>query len=155
MKRLAASGMTLIELMIVISIIGIMVATMAPLMGGVNANSRERSVVEQFLQDYDWARGRGASGAAASLVLNKDCTWTSTTGSPDDPAHSLSAATLGTNAPGLTCAGVSLALPATFTFTGQGFSSATGTVTFTGSKGGSWPLQVLFSGSVVRLTGAS
>ena len=45
------AGMTLLELMIVVSIVGIMLAIMAPLLSGTTVNARERNLMEQFTVD--------------------------------------------------------------------------------------------------------
>ena len=87
--------------------------------------------------------------------------------SATDGAHSLSAAALASMAPGFSCAAGSLALPAALCFSPQGALttaatagcpagvSSGGTFTMTGASGQSWPLQVLRSGAVIRVTGAS
>ena len=39
------------------------------------------------------------------------------------------------------------------TFTPQGFVNTTGKVTFTGATGQTFPLQILYSGSMIRVVG--
>jgi hypothetical protein len=54
----------------------------------------------------------------------------------------------------LACNGVGIPMPATFTINNQGFVSPNGTVQFQDSASRVWPVQVLRSGSLVRLKGS-
>jgi hypothetical protein len=127
------------------------------------------------VQDFTWARGAAGAGDAATLLpgisgyptvaltLSTDCHWTTTistaaSGPVTDPNHSMTAATLLSRAPTLTCAGTpGLALPVTFTFTAQGYTSSAGSISFssTAGSGQTFPLDILSSGSIIRSSSAS
>lgn len=143
------AGFTLIEVLIVIAIISVLASLALPSLGTMVATGRERSTVDKLTQDFDWLRVQAAS-AAASLTLNPDCTWTATVNGAIDAVHSMTAATLTSRAIQLSCQNGTLTLPVTFAFSTQGYSSASGTLTVVGGHGQSWPLQVLYSGSIVN-----
>jgi prepilin-type N-terminal cleavage/methylation domain-containing protein len=160
----ATAGITLIELMVVLAIVGLLLALGLPAFSVALADMRDRSAMEKFLQDYEWLRGMaGRPGVtAATLALNADCSWTaslSTSAVPTptaDTAHSLSAADIAQMRAVLACSGagaVPIALPASFSISSAGFVTPNGSVQFQG-RHQTWPLQVLFSGSLVRLKGA-
>ncbi len=154
-----AAGFTLIELMVTISIVAILLALTAPSMVTTVSNASNRGVMEKFSQDYNWLRSRAGS-ATVTLTLNPDCTWTGLVNGIRDASHSLDAQSPAQATRfGGACAGganTPLALPAVLSFNGQGFQiGPTGSVTFVASNGQIWPLQVLYSGSIIRLAGAS
>ena len=160
-------GFTLVELMVTIAIIAIMMVLAMPSFGTASRTSRERGVIAHLIQDFTWARG--AAGAASAhtldasiaattsptltLTLNADCTWSTTINGTVNAAHSMTSTSLATLAPGMSCSGTAPTLPATFTFTPQGFVNTTGTVTFTGATSTTTQLRVLYSGSILRLNG--
>lgn len=156
-------GFTLVELAIVLTIIAIMVLLAAPSFGSAYRTSNERSVVQKFAQDFQWSRGAagaadasvlisGLSGApVVTLTVNADCTWTVAVNGTTEPSHSMTASTLGTVAPGISCAS-SLTAPGRINFSAQGFVDNVGTLTYTGASSRTYPLQILYSGSVLRLS---
>lgn len=163
MKRSAVGrGFSLVELTVAIAIVATMLVLAMPSFGNAARGARERSVVQKLAQDFAWARGAAGvgdpaalgmpSGGSATVVLTlrSDCSWTTTVGGTAHAAHSLTASRLAAIAPGITCASSSPVLPATFTFTRQGFLSPTGTVTYTGASGQRFPLVILHSGSIIR-----
>lgn len=149
-----STGFTLVELMVTLALLVLVAMQAMPSIGQAVTAARERSVVQKFVQDYDWLRSRAGS-ATVVLTFNADCSWSATIDGQDDPDHSMTSTALGRTAPNFTCSGGTLALPVTFTFTRQGFVSPNGTLVLTGASGQGWPLQVLYSGSIVRRTGAS
>ena len=165
-------GFSLIELMVVLAIIGIGLTLAVPYFAGASTAARERGTISKFQQDFDW--GRAAAGAfnvsgtppgvpIVKLKLFADCHWETTVNTVLDPVHSMTTTQLAGLTPAITCVSGStvqptaatLPLPSTFTFTPQGFVDVTGTLTFNGSNGVSWPLQFLLSGSVIRAQGTS
>lgn len=149
-----STGFTLVELMVTLALLVLVAMQAVPSIGQAVTVARERSVVQKFVQDYDWLRSRAGS-ATVALTFNADCSWSATINGAADADHSMTAAALGSTAPSFACSGGTLALPVTFTFTRQGFVSPNGTLVLTGASGQGWPLQVLYSGSIVRRTGAS
>jgi len=159
----AQAGFGLIELMVTVAIIAVMMSLAVPSFGNAARSSRERSVVQRLVQDFSWARGAAvtgnasilnsaASGApAVTLKLNANCSWTLSVNNNAVSDHSMALGTLQSTAPNITCSST-IALPATFTFTPQGFVNTTGTVTFTGAGGQAYPLQILYSGTMLRLS---
>lgn len=173
-------GYTLIEILVTIAIIGIMMALAMPYFGGASTAARERNVVAKMQQDFDWARSAagagdagtlGVAGATGSPVVAMtigtagatNCVWTVTVNGNPDPIHSMSPTQLSTQAPNLTCTPGAIGFATTtnlafgppgFTFSPQGFVSASGTMTVNGSVS-SWPLQILYSGSILNTKGAS
>jgi len=167
MIRRTQRGFSLIELLVVIAIIAIMMAIAVPSFGSSVRASRERSAVQRLTQDFMWARGASASNDASTLLtgtsgaptlkvlVNADCTWTTTVNNTTDPKHSMTSTTLASIAPNAACTATGMTLPATFTFTPQGFVTTTGTLTFTGASTQTFALQVLYSGAMFRVTHAS
>lgn len=153
-RRRRAVGFTLIELLIVMSVVALLVVMTLPSVSTMAATAKERSVVAKFAQDFDWVRGSSAA-KTVSLTLNTDCTWTTTVNGATDTNHSMTSTTLTSAVIRLSCASGSIALPASFSFTSQGFVNPIGTLGFTGAHGQSWPLQILYSGSIVFANGAS
>lgn len=147
-------GFSLVELMVTVSVIAVLLILVTPSFSNSVSTSRERSVVQKFAQDFDWSRS-AATTRSVSLTLNANCSWSATVDGVVDSSHSMTAATLSGLAAGIACAGGTVALPATFAFTSQGFATPNGTLSFTGARGQQWPLQVLYSGSMVRVKGAS
>lgn len=156
--RRQSTGFTLIELMVTISVIAIMLALAMPSMNTTISNSRDRGVVQKFSQDYDWLRSKAGS-STVTLTINADCSWQASVNNVADAAHSMAAADLAAIKSTVTCAGsgaTPLALPATLSFNAQGFETGpTGGLTFRAANGQAWPLQILYSGSIVRVQGAS
>lgn len=170
MTKLRARGFSLIELMVVVAIIAIMLAIAVPSFGSSVRTSRERSVIQRMTQDFMWARGAAGANDASSLtskiavsgvplitfVVRADCSWTVKVNGIDEPDHKMDTTMVTSIAPGAVCSSPSgLALPATFTFTPQGFVNTTGTLTFTGTSGQSFPFQILYSGAMFRTRNAS
>ena len=164
MNRHARRGYSLIELLVVIAIIAIMMAMAVPSFGSSVRASRERSAIQRLTQDFMWARGASASNDASTLlsgttgapvlrvIVNADCSWRTTVNNVQDPKHSLDTTALAKIAPNVSCAVSGTTMPATFTFTSQGFVTPTGTLTFTGTAYASNPLvfQILYSGAMFR-----
>jgi type IV fimbrial biogenesis protein FimT len=160
MKR-AERGLTLIELMVTVAIIAIMLALAVPSFGNSARASRERGAVQKLAQDFAWARSAAAAADASTLgyaagvpvitmAIAANCTWTTAVNGTRDAAHSMDSTTLGTLAPGASCAGTNgLALPATITFSPQGYASASGSFAFTGTTQ-TFSFQILYSGSMLR-----
>jgi len=168
MTRRTQRGFTLIELMVTIAVIAIMMAIAVPSFGSGVKVARERSVVQRLTQDFMWARGAAAAADASSLgvagvtstttptltlVVKADCTWTTAVNGTTDARHSMTSTALAAIAPSASCTG-SMALPATFTFTSQGFVNNSGTFTFTGASTTAYPLQILYSGAIFRTNGS-
>ena len=163
MTRRLSRGFSLIELMVVIAIIAIMVSLAVPSFGtGVRA-AKERNVVQRLTQDFMWARGAAATADASTLNsslngaptltvrVNADCSWTTAVNGTTDAKHSMTTDAVTAAAPGVACSGTGLTLPATFTFTPQGFVNTTGTLIYTGTAT-TTPLkfQILYSGAIFR-----
>jgi prepilin-type N-terminal cleavage/methylation domain-containing protein len=166
MSKPSNKGFTLVELMVVVGLIAFMLVQAVPsLSSGVRA-ARERSISQKFIQDFLWARSSAtASDASAlnaalsgipsvTLAINADCSWSTSVNGTSDPSHSMSSNDVSAVA-SMSCSGSGLTLPATFTFTSQGYVSSTGTLTMTGSSGQSTPLRVLHSGAIFRMGNAS
>jgi prepilin-type N-terminal cleavage/methylation domain-containing protein len=160
--RLAPGGFTIVELLLVMAVTGIMMAFAVPRFSAAIADTRDRSAMEKFLQDYEWLRGvAGRPGVtAATLVLNTDCTWTTrltaSGTTTTDVEHSLTAAEVSQMRAVLLCTGSApnpINLPVTFNVSSAGFVTPNGNLTFQG-RNQTWPMQVLFSGSLVRTKGA-
>lgn len=147
-------GFSLIELMVTVTVIAVLLILVTPSFSNSVANSRERGVVQKFTQDFDWSRSV-ATTRTVTLTLNADCSWSASVDGVVDTSHSMTSAALSGVASGIACASGTVALPATFAFTSQGFASPNGTLSFNGARGQQWPLQVLYSGSMVRVKGAS
>lgn len=153
----SARGFTIIEMMMTLTVFAILVMMVLPEVSSIMANARDRSVVGRFAQDFDWLRSR-ASTSAVSLTLNADCSWTATVDGATNADHSMTTATLTAMQANVSCAPAAvtpITLPATFNFTPQGYSSVTGRFMFQGSQGQTWTLQVQFSGTLLRINGAS
>jgi len=158
------AGFTLVELMITLAIIALMMVLAVPSFGSASRAARERSAVQKLVQDFAWARGAAGAGDQAALnssltagvtptltlTLNADCSWTTAISGTTDSVHSMTTAALSAQAPGIACAATGLTLPATFTFTAQGFVDKTGGVTLTGASGQVFPLTIFYSGSIIR-----
>jgi len=153
-RRQFGLGFTLIEVMVVVALIGIALSQALPAIASAYANARARAVVTKFVQDFAWLRNTAAVNAttAVVLVVNADCSWTSTLNGTTDAAHSTTTAALAKLAPGMGC---SLSSAVTFNFTSQGFVDNSATIGFPSAGGQSWPLLILNSGSVTNTTGAS
>ena len=152
--RCRGRGFSLIELMVTVAIVALLLVMVMPSFSNSVASSRERTVVQKFVQDFDWSRS-AATTRAVTLTLSANCSWSASVDGVVDTAHSMTPAALSGLAAGIACSGGTVALPATFAFTSQGFATPNGTLGFTGARGQQWPLQVLYSGSMVRVKGAS
>jgi hypothetical protein len=144
-----------------------MIAMAVPSFGTTGRAARERGVVAKLIQDFTWSRGAAGASSANSidpslsstaapvitLTVNADCTWTTSVSGTTSAAHSMSSTQLSSLAPGMSCSSATLTLPAAFLFTSQGFVNNTGTLTVTGTTTTTTQLQVLYSGSIMRLTG--
>lgn len=166
MNRRLQRGFSLIELLVVIAIIGIMLAIAVPSFGSSVRASREKSVMQHLTQDFQWARGAAASTDASTLgvpgatgtptltvVVRSDCSWTTAVNGTTDNNHSMTTAAVTSTAPGISCTGVGMTLPATFTFTSQGFVNTTGTLQFNTQAYSAQPaqFQILYSGAMFRV----
>jgi prepilin-type N-terminal cleavage/methylation domain-containing protein len=163
-------GFSLIELMVTIAIIGVMLALAVPYLGHMAGQANERLVKQRFIQDFTWARGAaGAADARAldaslasgtptlTMVLNADCTWTTSISGTANSQHSMSSAEITRIASSMTCAPSNglPAMPVTFTFSPQGFVGGTGTLTMTGPSLQAFQMQILYSGSILTTHAAS
>ena len=161
----ANRGYTLLETMIVVAIVALMMAAAIPTMMSAVANSRARAVVNKFVQDFAWVRGQSATGTnTASLTLNSDCSWTASVVVDSSlanaagitaqvSAHSFSAAQISSAVSSFSCSLASGSLPATFSFSPQGYLNTSATVTFTGPVAGNpWRVRILTSGATVTGT---
>ncbi len=167
-------GFSLIELMVTIAVIGFMMVLALPSMGKASRAARERGVVQKMVQDFTWARGAASAGDASTLLagtsgaptlvlqLSADCHWTTTVNGTTDPTHSMTLADVTTQASGIACTSASvgttipaLTYPVTFTFTSQGYVSASGNVTATGATGQVFKLNIFSSGSIIQGNSAS
>lgn len=149
-----ARGFTLIELMVTLTVVALLTLIAVPSFGNATQVSRERSAVQKLMQDFSWARSAAAAAGSVSsttLTLNANCTWSTTVNGVADATHSMSSTSLSSLAPSMACAS---SLPITFTFTPQGFVNNAGTFTYTGQSGQAYKLQILYSGTVLRLNGA-
>lgn len=149
-------GFTLIELMVTVSLVGILLALVAPYLSNTIANARARNVVSQFRQDFNWLRNQAVTGnRVVRLTLNSDCSWQSLIDGVADASHSMSATELGNASSNIACtASNATVLPVTFNFSGQGFVAPAATFVFNGPNNQNWPVQVLTSGTVVLTQGA-
>jgi type IV fimbrial biogenesis protein FimT len=153
-------GFSLIELMVTVAVIGFMMVLALPSLGNSVRTSRERAAVQQFVQDFTWARGAAGSTDASLLLsgatgvpiltlqLNADCSWVTQVNGTTEPVHS-------TTPSGLTCTSSTLTYPVVFQFTSQGYVSTAGNVTATGASGQVFQLSVLTSGSIIHVNNAS
>jgi prepilin-type N-terminal cleavage/methylation domain-containing protein len=155
------SGLTLIEVVVVMAIVGLLVMAVLPGIGNTVANSRARSAVNQFMQDFAWARSQAAStNHSEQLTLNADCTWTMVQDVGDATLkktlteHSMSSSELNV-ASGFSCvASNGLSLPQQFNFNGGivrdgGGIALSGNLRFTSSTGQAWALQLFNSGTLI------
>ena len=168
MRRSATRcGFSLIELMVTIAVIGFMMVLALPSLGNSARVSRERSLVQQLVQDFTWARGAAGAGNASALLagtsgaptltlkLLADCSWTTQVNGVTDASHSNASTS------GIACTSVALGAspalvyPVTFTFTPQGYVLTSGNVTATGASSQVFMLNILSSGSIIRGNSAS
>lgn len=130
--------------MVTISVIAILLTLVAPSIGNSIANSRVRSVVYAFMQDFTTLRGIAATGQhTAVITLNSNCTWVSTVDGVADAAHSSSSKP--------SASGCSVSGGTAFTFQSQGYVAPSANLTFTAAASGqTWNVQVLTSGSILK-----
>lgn len=149
-------GFTLIELMVTISLVGVLMAVVAPYLTNAISNARARNVVSKFRQDFSWLRNQAATGnKVITLTLNADCSWSSSIDAAVDTSRSLSSTEIA-NSSSISCSPTNTTvLPVTFNFTNQGFVNPTATFVFNGPNGQKWPVQILSSGTVILTQGAS
>lgn len=156
------TGFTLLEMMVALAVAGIIMAVAMPsLMASIGSRSAQ-SVGSDFVQDAAWARSEAIAGALpASITIQTNCAYaTSVNGKPASTlaAHSMTAAQVAQNAPGLACTGV----PAgglTVSFDALGLatipsgqtSNAPTTIGFTSPQGGAWSSTVEVFGSGIFL----
>jgi len=147
-------GFTLIELMVTISLVGILMAVVAPYLGNAISNARARNVVSKFRQDFATLRNQAVSSPKLiTLTLNSDCSWSASVDNAIVSAYSLASTDIASN---ISCSATNnSALPLVFSFTNQGFVSPTASFVFNGPNSQSWPIQILSSGTVVISKGAS
>lgn len=159
-----ARGFGLIELMITVAIVFLLTILASSSIATAINNSRTRSVVLRFVQDFSWLRAYAANGNhIVTLTLNTDCSWQATVDGQTDideaVAHTMSSNKLVNTTSNLSCSStVPITLPITFQFTDRGFLSTVGSTTasftFSNPKQ-TWPLQVLNSGTILMTKGAS
>jgi prepilin-type N-terminal cleavage/methylation domain-containing protein len=151
-----ARGFGLIEFMVTIAIMALLASYAIPSMRSSLSTSQARLVTQRFIQDFSWMRSQAVTGThTISLTVNSDCSWSSTQDGSTIASRSYTSAQLTSTASGISCALGSGSLPVTFTLDNQGFSSTAVALTFTATSGQAFPLQVLNSGAVIRLSGAS
>ena len=161
-------GFSLIELMVTIAVIGFMMVLALPSLGNASRVARERGLVQQFVQDFTWARGAAGAGDASTLLagasgnptlvvtLAADCHWTTTVNGVTDTTHSTTLTQVNSQASGIACTSAAvgatpaLVYPITFTFTPQGYVSSSGYITITGASTQDFKLNVLSSGSIIQ-----
>lgn len=146
-------GFTMVELSVTIVVAALLLAVVLPNLGTTLSNSRSRTVVSKFTQDFASLRNSAATGSpTVTLTLNADCTWSAAVAGVADTSRSMSAQP---STAGLSCSGLTgTALPVTFNFSPQGFVQPSASFVFTAGTGQSWPMQVLSSGTVAIITGA-
>lgn len=151
-----AKGFSLVEVLVTLTVLGLLTVLAAPRISTVFQNARAREAVNRVVQDFNWARGTAANGQnTVSMTLAADCSWTTTVNGTTDASHSMTQANLLARAPGLTCTAVSPSvLPVTFNFDATGKANASSTMLYTLTSGNSWRIQVLSSGSMLIGTGA-
>jgi len=158
MNRHPQRGFSLIELMVTVAIIAVMLAIGVPSFGTSVRAARERTVVQRMTQDFMWVRGTAgaATTTAAQVKIFADCHWTTTINGAADDKHSMTALQVSAQAPGVSCSGIGMALPATFDFNPQGFVSTTGTLQFIGTANpAALKFEILYSGAMFRANGTS
>lgn len=149
-------GFGLIEFMVTIAIFSLLAGYAVPALKGSVQTSQARLVTQRFIQDFAWMRGQAVTGThIITLTLNADCSWSSSQDGSAVTSRSFTTAQVTSTAPGISCALGSGSLPVSFTLDNQGFTGATATLTFTASSGQTFPLQLLSSGAVIRINGAS
>jgi prepilin-type N-terminal cleavage/methylation domain-containing protein len=150
-------GFTLIELAVTIAVVALLAAVALPYLGGTISNSRTRTVVAKFTQDFAWLRNAAGTGThTVTLTLNADCSWAGTVDGNADGSRSFSVAQVRQSTPGMNCSGQGgTNLPLTLTFNSQGFVAPSANFVFAASAGQRWPMQVLGSGTLVITTGSS
>ncbi len=149
-------GITLIEIMVVLTIVILMTKLALPSLGAAYSNSRARGTLQRLGEDFATLRNVATRGSHSSvtLTLRGDCSWVASidgnaTAAASALAGSLSSDTLPN---GLSCTGT---LPLTFNFNSRGGISPSANFTFHSPTGQSWPIQVIGSGTVFVSTGAS
>lgn len=150
-------GFTLIELAVTIAVVALLAAVVAPYLGTTIANSRSRTVVAKFTQDFAWLRNAAGTGThTVTLTLNADCSWAGTVDGTADSSRSFSATQVQQSTQGLSCSGQGTTiLPLTLTFNRQGFVTPSASFVFIAATGQQWPMQVLGSGTLAVTTGSS
>ena len=163
-------GFTLIELMVVITILAMLLLIAAPAVSNAIQNARTSALVHRLPQDVAWVRSKASSSPVPyQIVIGPGCQWLvqqgsydatgaltwSATATTETTAHSLS--TAATDYPSATCtlsgAGTQQAIQ--FNRQGQISNSVAPTVTIASGNGQVWVLQVLLSGLVLLNAGTS
>ncbi|MDE3009794.1 MAG: GspH/FimT family protein [Pseudomonadota bacterium] len=142
--------------MIAIAMMGMLASYAIPALRNSVNTGRARAVAQRFQQDFAWLRGQATTGShIITLTVNSDCSWTAVEDNSAVNAHSFTTAQLATAAPGIGCSLGTGSLPLSFTFDNQGFVGNAAALTFSASSGQTFPLQILGSGTLVRINGAS
>lgn len=151
-------GFTLIEMMVALAVASILLAVAAPVMMSSLGVRNAQSIGSHFVQDAAWVRSQAIAGAtSASITLTTSCAYSADVAgvtSAESGAHSMTAAQVESQAPGMQCAGVP-ANGLTVSFDALGLASipsgqtsnAPTTVTFASPQGGA-------SGSTVEIFGS-
>ena len=154
-----SAGFGLIEFMIAVALMGLLASYAIPAMRGSMAAAQGRLVSQRFVQDFAALRGQAVTNTqhTFALTLNSDCSWSGSRDGTSLAANSFTSSQLASSAKGISCALGSGSLPLTLTFNNQGFlaGASSVTLTFTATSGQTFPLQIMTSGAVIRVNGAS
>ncbi len=144
-------GFTLIELMVTIAVAAILGMLVVPNLVSLVQSGQTSVLVNKFPQDVAWARNQAVTTQQPVVMTlgPGNCVWATTVGGTTSAEHSMTAANVSAQYPGVTCT-ITGATSQALTFTTQGFVSNSPSITVTTANGQqTWTMQVLASGSVI------